>query len=553
MNTPAPSTAPAAASPVDRLPRLSPAQWAVAAAILVTALAVAPPAVNLIRWMVSREYYEHMPWLMLAAAVLAGFRLRANPTPIDITTSWRVMIWTGLAMMMTAGVYILPSRWMAGPAVLSLLMATIHFVGGTAAMLRMRGPMILFLACLPLPVLLDSWFVVRMQQLATWLASVWLDLFGVLHLATGVDIRTPGNNFVVEDACSGIHSMFAAITVGVGYGVLMRYRWYRILAIVVQMVFWVVVANAIRVFTVVYVQSQYGTDLSTGTPHQMIGLATFALGLLLAISSDHFFRYLHPPKSVADDDDDTPADAPDRLLDRPASARGIAIVLGGLAAVAVIGVLAFSQYSRMSKAPRSMQELAATSAIRFDAVGQDYLPAELAGWRQTGFDVNEKTADSIFGGMKSFIWRYTKGARSVLISLDGPYGDWHDLALCYSGVGWDVESRTAIDIADMPGPYKAAELNLDRPPFDRAQVLFACFDPRGASVDPPPDFGDAFYHLVNRLRWGVGDKQDYGGGVVQIQLLDQTPVELSTTQRNRNRELFEAVVRHAFGDAKGAQ
>ncbi|QDT03515.1 Transmembrane exosortase (Exosortase_EpsH) [Rubripirellula lacrimiformis] len=520
------------------------------AAIGLIGLALVLPVAKLGSWMMGRDYYHHVPFMAAFAIGLGWMRYRSEPLIASFTASPRVLFWTILAAGFTVGTYVLPSRWMAAPAIITMIMAGITLAWGSDGVRRMRGPLVMLVACVPLPVLWDSWFVVEMQQLATWLASLWLDLMGVLHLSTGVEIQTPDHQFAIADACSGIHSMFAAIAVGVGYGVLRDYRVRRILGLAIQVVFWVVVANAVRVFFVVYMQSKHQIDLSSGLRHDLLGMATFAGGVLMATSSDHFWRYLMPTTATSDEaptasHSDQKRGMISTWLDSKVSTVTVMVLCSVLAVLGIGGAFAFSKFSRISMRQASITELAASSAIDFDAVGESFLPATLGDWTQTGFVVNEKTQESIFGGMKSFIWRYSNGPRNVLISLDGPYGDWHDLAMCYSGVGWDVANRSTYELESAPG-FVAADLTLSRPPLERAEVLFGCIGPDGQCVPPPPHFGDAWVHLINRVRWGVGEKQDYGGGVIQVQLLDETPIKLSRTQQEENHQLFQAAMQHAF-------
>jgi exosortase len=161
-------------------------------------------------------------------------------------------MWSLLAVGSTALVFAIPSRWMASLAAIFWLIAAFNFVGGRSLTHQLQGPLMLLCAAMPLPVNLDNAFVVWLQQLATRLSSLWLDLIGVLHLATGVAINTGTQEYIVEEACSGIHSIFAAIAVGVGYAVLRGYSITRLLITVAQLLLWVVVANAIRVFSMVY-------------------------------------------------------------------------------------------------------------------------------------------------------------------------------------------------------------------------------------------------------------------------------------------------------------
>ena len=152
------------------------------------AIALLLPLVSLASWMLGRDYYQHFPILLLAAGALAGYRLRATSLSWESKFTVRVAVWTILAIALTVTVFVLPSRWMASLAVLCLFAAVINFAGGRRLAALLFGPMLLLVAAVPLPVGFDNWFVVALQNLATRLASYWLELAGVMHFTTGVSI-----------------------------------------------------------------------------------------------------------------------------------------------------------------------------------------------------------------------------------------------------------------------------------------------------------------------------------------------------------------------------
>ncbi|WP_164102741.1 exosortase/archaeosortase family protein, partial [Candidatus Laterigemmans baculatus] len=284
-----------------------------------TAALLFPSLVSLAGWTSGREHYAHFQWLLVAAGCLAVFRGYSESQQwigrgvggrgVGGRVSLRVLFWTGTALVLAAGVHLLPSRWLAAPAAWCTVAATIAFLGGRPLWRLLFGPLLLLAAAIPLPVNLDQWLIVELQHLATRLASLWLDLAGVLHFTSGVAIQTPGQDFFVEDACSGVHSLFAAIAVGVAYGVLRQYRLPRLIVLVAQLVFWVVVANAVRVFLTVWSQAGieagaeawFGGLLPRGgdAEHAGLGMVTFAAGIGLALCGDAFVRYLIPIRGGA--------------------------------------------------------------------------------------------------------------------------------------------------------------------------------------------------------------------------------------------------------------
>jgi exosortase len=533
------------------------ARWLLAGTLIACGIALLVPLSSLASWMIRQDYYQHFPLLLIAGIGLAAYRLRkVERIEFQGVLSPRVILWFTVVVVLTATVFALPSRWMASLAGISLLVTALNFYGGPRLVAILLGPLMLFAAAIPLPVKFDNYFVVSLQRLATWMASVWLDLAGILHFTSGVSIDTATQGYFVKDACSGIHSVFAAVAVGVGYGVYRHYRVLRVLAFVAQLLFWVVVANALRVFLTVYGQSRFEWDLSSPAYHEALGMVTFATGVLLAISGDHILRYLFSGRRTAEGlraTDPDYGDRENRILDRPLSPK-IVVTLGGIITVLGVGVAgAYFSYSTPTAANVTMEQMAEMAYLDLDSIDASSLPTQIAGWKQTGFRSETRGEDSIFGGMVSHIWQYSNGRRNVLVSVDGPYDDWHDLAVCYSGSGWQIDDMRTISQANIfplkSGVCYACELRIARPPIDQAEILYICIDPVGNAVKPPDYLGGAVMGVVRRFGIGTQDRSGFRGGVLQLQLMDQTAVsKIGDQQSAENAELFWAATRMIFGD-----
>lgn len=73
-----------------------------------------------------------------------------------------------------------------------------------------------YLTLLPLllvrpPSKLDTFALHWLQENTTWLASRVLETLGHLHLQTGNIIELPDKQFLVEEACSGVQSLFTVL------------------------------------------------------------------------------------------------------------------------------------------------------------------------------------------------------------------------------------------------------------------------------------------------------------------------------------------------------
>src|SRR5205823_3954299 len=83
--------------------------------------------------------------------------------------------------------------------------------GGRALVLALLPVWLFLWLAVPLPLGLDQNLITSLQPLTARGSSVLLDQLGVFHVRAGNVIEVPGKRLMVEDACSGIHSLFAVL------------------------------------------------------------------------------------------------------------------------------------------------------------------------------------------------------------------------------------------------------------------------------------------------------------------------------------------------------
>ena len=90
------------------------------------------------------------------------------------------------------------------------------------------------------------------------------------------------------------------------------------------------------------------------------------------------------------------------------------------------------------------------------------------------------------------------------------------------------------------------DLRLARQPVYLGHVSYVSLGPQGQFMPPEPIMEGFWTSLLWRVGWYIQDRPDPGGSVVQIQLLDISPLELSESQRSEDRQLLSAVVAHVL-------
>jgi hypothetical protein len=138
--------------------------------------------------------------------------------------------------------------------------------------------------------------------------------------------------------------------------------------------------------------------------------------------------------------------------------------------------------------------------------------------------------------VKSDFWPYTNGRLHVVVALDYPYPQYHDLALCYQVQGWNVTGRRLV--TDALGPSEDLELNRST---GNASLMFASFDERGRWLVANQD-QSLTQQLIRRFtdldRPEVDPRPGY-----QMQVLTNRNDPLSADDRQQIEGLFREVRR----------
>lgn len=164
---------------------------------------------------------------------------------------------------------------------IAALISGIIYLGGFQSLKAFSIPILLLIMLIPIPNQILSMLTGTLQLQISMVGETIIRTFGVPMLREGNVLHVQGMSFQVIEACSGIRSLISLTTLSViiGYFSLSRPSSKALL-----FVFSIPIAifiNLIRVVTLVLVYYFFRMDLSTGTPHTMIGLILFILGFAL--------------------------------------------------------------------------------------------------------------------------------------------------------------------------------------------------------------------------------------------------------------------------------
>lgn len=519
-------------------------------------LAHVPLLIVLGQRMWATEHYSFFPLILIGAGVI-GWQRFAKYTRMAPGAVWDVAFRSPLLWLASLGLLALGvaaySPWPVGVGFLLALRATINSLF-TDELARKVMPAWWFLwLAIPLPLNLDRHLILMMQLLATKLASGVLDLGGLRHAVSGVVIELPGKSYFVEEACSGVQSLFAAISVTIFYSLLGERGLLRTVLLAVIGIGWVLAANALRIIVVTVASSRYQIPLDVGWAHEATGAAVFVLALVMIVSTDRLLLFLAPLR-VSSPFESSRSDgywSSSRSKGRSPKSLRQRFHLSPVWTVPVVAVVgaafAFLGWVQLTHAVTSDP-----GHFILDR-GEEYvteasLPDEWNGWKKSGFTIVQREKNDP-NGQISRVWRYDRSGQSVSFSMDGPFTVWHDLGNCYTSQGWTVANEEDITTDGNSGRrYDYTVISQENMKGQHAFVAFTAFDEAGVRVSPPPffrvgvgmRFPDAAIAL-GQLRDMItnAEAEKYTGVVYQTQAYLEAHSLLTAGERDVVVELFE--------------
>jgi exosortase len=225
----------------------------------------------------------------------------------------------GLAMLAAAVLF----RWVADLAAElfvmrgSMLLAAaglVVWLYGVRQLLRWWLPFALLALSIPLPELILSRVALPLQFMASTIGAALLRWREIPVLLTGNVIRIPGHELFVAEACSGLRSLTALISLGVLLGALvLRHAVSRVL-LVAAVIPVAILLNGVRVFLTGFLVFFVDPALGEGFMHLTEGMLVFVVAFAILGGVAWAFGKaedrLWPAKRAAAADGGDDADAP---------------------------------------------------------------------------------------------------------------------------------------------------------------------------------------------------------------------------------------------------
>lgn len=490
----------------------------------------------------ARPHYQFFPFLFLGAAVLA---LRPRSPVVASPASPRecALAVSGCWLLFTAAV-LLRSPWLGAVSALLTLGAGIFAFGGRSLVGRLAPAWLLLWLAIPPPFGLDQHLIQYLQALTAGWSSPLLDALGVYHLPTGNVIEVPGRELLIDEACSGIQSLFAILACTLFFVLWVERHPIPAVVLLLSAIFWVVLANVLRVVVIASLLVHGQMDWTAGWRHEALGLVTFILALVLTASTDSLLRFLTTGLASDGETEDQPTTG----VVKEVPPRQSAVWAPSWPVVLFFALLGLAQCVWFLPAPN---RLASTADMvqRGLKLSEVDLPEQWEDFRRGTFRTERRGPDDS-NGEHSCIWKYDFGSHQAVVSVDFPFPGWHELPFCYKGIGWQVDSRAVLESDGpeaTPVPELTVEANCSQTLGRRGYLLFGLTDTAGQRLAPPEQavarrLQARLAVFANLHEWSDGPP-DRTRTAFQVQLFLDVDSTFSPADRAKARQFF-AHVRH---------
>jgi exosortase A len=200
---------------------------------------------------------------------------------------------------------------------------------GTAVTRALLMPLAFLLFAVPF----GEAFVPKLQDFSAWFAVKALDLCRVPVLLEGRFISVPSGKWEVAEACSGIRYLTSSLAVGFLFAGLMYRTWIRRVGFFVASAVVPILANAVRVFGIVFLAYESGNRIAAGVDHIIYGWIFFAMVMSLLLAVGGWWREKPDQRTQGRSSPPTGANEHEHSKRQPSAAPTVALACCGLLGV----------------------------------------------------------------------------------------------------------------------------------------------------------------------------------------------------------------------------
>jgi len=268
--------------------------WWLTLGLLTAAIAVySPILVSMVRHWSESDDYSH-GFLVAPLALYFAYERRKKLRRADVEPCWWGVVPLAIGTLTLAigrfGVELMNMR----ASFVFTVAGIVLLVLGRRVFRILAFPILFLTLMVPLPQSLVNTIAFPLQLLAADAATEALHWLAIPALREGNILHLPNTQLFVEEACSGLRSLMALVTLGVVFAYFFRKSMGERVIIVLSAIPIAIAVNAFRVALTGVLTHHVGKEAAGGWIHQTEGFFTFGIALVLLLAEAALLKKFWP-------------------------------------------------------------------------------------------------------------------------------------------------------------------------------------------------------------------------------------------------------------------
>ena len=236
--------------------------------------------------------YTHGFLILIISCVIAWWNVRdyKKSEPEDNPESYKPGIYVfafGLILYIIGIIKLFPFL-----SALSFLFTTsglILYFYGKPLMHALLFPIAYLIFAIPLPPEFLGKVANALQTLSSYFPALILEMLGITVTRTGAEIQLEDAAFIIGLPCSGMNSLISLLAIATFFIYILRCPLYKKIILLCITPPLAILANIIRVTSLLLIANAYGAETATGFYHTLFSPLLFIIALILLILISSLF------------------------------------------------------------------------------------------------------------------------------------------------------------------------------------------------------------------------------------------------------------------------